>query len=322
MVFDAILAWAGAHPLLFHVTIIILSLVVVIKAADLIVLGITGYAKRLGVSDYLVGSLIIGFGTVLPEFVSSMMGVAASDSGIVLGTILGSSVITVTFVMGVLAIASRRVELESGVMSRVKPFLFPLIMLPYFLVLDGSLGRFDSVLLLGSFVLYVLYLWRAEGALGRLRHARFRHLWRDSFIFLGSLVAMLLAARWLVFSSIVSSKLLGVPSYLLALVVIGIAASIGDLAVELKSIMQKHAHIAFGTVLGSLVIQNCFILGVVSFFFPLIISPVTILIGAFSLALPLFYLLYLSGGVLTRQKGMVLCLAYLLFLLVQLLFSF
>ena len=56
------------NPLIFHSLIALASLIIVAKSADLIVYGITNYAKKLGVSDYLIGFLVVSIGTAIPEY--------------------------------------------------------------------------------------------------------------------------------------------------------------------------------------------------------------------------------------------------------------
>ncbi|MBN1644607.1 sodium:calcium antiporter, partial [Candidatus Woesearchaeota archaeon] len=61
----------AAHSLLFNVIVLIFSLLIVIKAADLLIFGISNYARKFGISDYLIGFLVLAIGTSLPELVSS-----------------------------------------------------------------------------------------------------------------------------------------------------------------------------------------------------------------------------------------------------------
>ena len=70
MVLNYIAQFSVNYPLLFLLIIIIASLVILLKAADFLVLGITNYAERLGISDYLIGLIVISLGASLPELVS------------------------------------------------------------------------------------------------------------------------------------------------------------------------------------------------------------------------------------------------------------
>src|SRR3989339_2122627 len=81
----------GLHPLLFHSIIAIASLTIITKSSDMVVYSISNYAKKLGISDYLIGFLVVSIGTALPELVASVTGTLSNQGLIVFGTVFGSS---------------------------------------------------------------------------------------------------------------------------------------------------------------------------------------------------------------------------------------
>ena len=52
------------NPLVFNIIILLASFAVLAKAADMLVYGISRYAKKMGLSDFIIGLLIIGFAQV------------------------------------------------------------------------------------------------------------------------------------------------------------------------------------------------------------------------------------------------------------------
>src|SRR3989344_5217494 len=81
----------NANPLVFYCIIGAASLIIVTKSSDLLVYGISNYAKKLGISDYLIGFLVVSIGTSLPELVASFNAALLKQGEMVLGTILGSN---------------------------------------------------------------------------------------------------------------------------------------------------------------------------------------------------------------------------------------
>ena len=63
---DAVFGFFQQNPLLFHVLVVAFSLYIIIKAADIAVEGISDYAKRLGLSDYIIGILVVSFASSVP----------------------------------------------------------------------------------------------------------------------------------------------------------------------------------------------------------------------------------------------------------------
>lgn len=313
----------AAHSLLFNVIVLIFSLLIVIKAADLLIFGISNYARKFGISDYLIGFLVLAIGTSLPELVSSLIGGSVGSSGVALGTLLGSGVITITFVLGSMTIAAKKLNVKTKLLGKSTYLIWIMMLLPVIMLLDKKISRVDGILLIAVFLAYILGLWKKEGTFGKLKKAKIKHLWKDVVIFLGALVALLLGARFLVFSSVIISQEIGISSYLIALIVIGLGASLPDLTVELKSLKKGHAGIGFGNVLGGITAEMLLILGIVSVLYPISIANIslagliaTIIFFLFSMALVIFWV---RKQELHRWQGFVLLGIYLVFVAVQIL---
>ena len=313
------LNWSLQYPLIFHLIVLTTSLIIVMKAADLLITGAVGFSQKFGLSDYVTGFLIIGIGTSLPELVAALMGNGLGDSGIVFGTVLGSAVVTVTLVLGIEAYVAKTLPIQTKMLG-MNRYLVPLLMaFPIILVTDGSLSRADGFVLISIFFVYLYSIWQTEGSIGHLRNVKLKIVWKDMFIYLGAFVALLLGARFLVFSAIFLSKMFGIPSFLIALFVIGIGASIGDLAVDLKSIRTGHKQLAVGDVLSGLVVEMVFILGIIALVKPIVINPLPLVTSAIFGIVPLAGILYVAKKQITRKHGIVLIGLFGLFALVQLL---
>jgi cation:H+ antiporter len=307
--------------LLLHVGVVVASLYILFKAADLLIEGISGYAKKLGLSDALIGSLVVAMAASSPEVISSLTGFLSGDENLGFGAILGANMVHAGFALGLLTLIGRRTKLEVGIFSRQRATMWAALMLPLLLALDGELSRVDGALLLIAFGLYLVNLWRLEGTIGRLkRNVPLKHLWRDAFIFLGCLAAILLAGRWLVFSSVNLAFALDIPTYFIALVVIGIGTTIPDIAIELKSLLKARSGIGLGDLLGSLVIEFLLFFGLLAVFKPIPVQVGTVLNGIIFLALSITTLMLLMGKKeLTWKHGILFLGYYIAFLTVEML---
>jgi cation:H+ antiporter len=314
---------SGVHPLLFNLVVLVLSLVIVIKAADLLIFGISNYARKFGISDYLIGFLVLAIGTSLPELVSSLMGGSVGSSGVALGTILGSGVITITFVLGAMTVAAKKLNVKTKLLGKSTYFIWIMMLLPMVMLLDKKVSRLDGIVLIVVFFVYIFVLWKKEGTFGKLKKVKIKRLWKDVVIFLGALVALLLGARFLVFSSVVIAQEIGISSYIIALLVIGFGASLPDLTVELKSLKKGREAIGFGNVLGGITAEMLLILGIVAVIYPINIAGIglaglitTIVFFLFSMALVIFWV---RKKQLVRWQGFVLLGLYLVFVAFQIL---
>lgn len=305
-----------ANPILFHSIIVILSLFVLFKAADLLVEGISHYAKRLGLSDAIIGLLIVAMAASSPEIISAITGFVRGEGNVGFGAIIGSNMVHVGFALGLLALVGKKTSLEAGIFSEHKFMMWAAIMLPLLLALDGELSRVDGVLLLITFGLYIVQLWHREGTLGRLKkNVKLTTIWRDSVIFLGCLVAVLLTGRWLVISSVSLSRELGIPSYFIALTVIGIGTTMPDIAVELRSLFRARAAIGLGDLLGSLMIELLLFFGIIAVIKPIPVQVSTVANAFFFLALSITTLMLLMRQkTLTWKHGLLFLSYYAVFI--------
>ena len=89
------MSFVDIHPLLFHSLVIFANLAILAKSADLIVYGITNYAKKLGLSDYLIGFIIISIGTALPDLIAALTAAVLRQGGIIFGGLFGANLFAI-----------------------------------------------------------------------------------------------------------------------------------------------------------------------------------------------------------------------------------
>jgi len=308
------------HPLAFHIAIITACFIVLVKAADMVVFGIDRYAKKEGLSDYLIGLLVVSLTASTPELVSSINGLRLGDTGIIFGTILGSNIAGITLVLGIYALVGRRIKLKNKILTKMEVILFFLMSVPFLLATDGVLSRLDGAVLIGIYLIYVIVLWKKEAAIGRMKKdVKLKVIWEDALIFIMAIVALFLSSQFLVDSSIKASKIIGLPSFVMAVVVLGIASSLPDLFVGIRSILKGDSGIGIGNSLGSIIVKVLLFFGIFALIKPLAVDfsylTITILATIFSLA----FVLYLSEkGKMNWKHGLILLFIYIAYISIEL----
>jgi len=263
--------------ILIYIAAGIASLAVLAKASDNLLDALSDYAHKIGASDYLAGFFILAIGTALPELAASLSGARLGESAVVLGTILGSNffkipLLGVGFVLG----KKMKVNLESLGNAPVTTFLA--CALPIILVIDGELTRVDGVIMLFVYAYYVALLWSGEGELGKLKKdVPIKKLWKDMFTFWICLVFVLLASIVLVVSARQVAEEVHMSLFLVSFVIIGIGSSAPEISVLIQTVRKKKQAFTFGNILGSMVANSLFALGIVTVISPFSIDPMTIL---------------------------------------------
>jgi cation:H+ antiporter len=117
-------------------------------------------AKALGVSELVIGLTIVAVGTSLPEVATSVIAALKKESDIAVGNAVGSNIFNLLGVLGLgallapdgISVAERVLHLDFLVMVFVA-----LVSLPVFYI-DNRISRTEGILLLGYYVLYVIYV--------------------------------------------------------------------------------------------------------------------------------------------------------------------
>ena len=89
-----------------QILILLLGLVMVVAGADILVEGASSVARKYGVSEFVIGLTIVGFGTSLPELVVSVTGALEGNSAIAIGNVVGSNIFNVLLILALSALFS------------------------------------------------------------------------------------------------------------------------------------------------------------------------------------------------------------------------
>lgn len=309
------------HPLLFHSIITLASLIILAKSADMIVYSISDYAKKLGISDYLIGFLVVSIGTAIPELVAALTGILVNQGAIVFGTVFGSNLFKIPL-LGILFLIAKNIKIEQNVGMNAPIVTLFITVFPVLLIIDGVLSKTDGTILILAFLIYIARLWHGEGQLGKMKkNIKLKNIWKDALIFSLALAALLLSTRFLVFSSIQISEILNVSPYIIGLIIIGIGASAPELTIQIRSMLKHHQDIAFSNVLGSLVANSALVLGIVALMRPVYIKFSTIFITSIFMGIGTLYtLIIMEKERVSWKHGWILIIFYIMFLLAEWIF--
>ena len=100
-------------------------------------------ARRFGISPFIVGMVIIGFGTSAPELCVSAMSGVAGHSNLSLGNAYGSCVFNIAAILGVAALI-RPIVAKPAISFVAAPILAAIAGVSYFLLRDNICSRVES----------------------------------------------------------------------------------------------------------------------------------------------------------------------------------
>ena len=314
-----------------------------------VIVGLENISSRLGISHLLVGLTVLSIGTSLPEIAVSVMGgidkfLGYSEfiDGIVIGNKIGSFLVQITLVLGILGL-SQHIFVSKWILKREGPMLFISVLIFLLVAVDGVITRFDAAILVLSYISYLILIIKSEKKIERIKNEKelleteeleqvdFKPveyvkktytLKKDVGIFLGGLLILLASAEITVLAAIELATEFSIPGDVVGILIVGIGTSIPELSVDLTALRRKSQGIAVGDILGSNICDILLATGsgaiITNFNVPsiLILFDIPILLGAISIA---YYSLF-TEKVLKKWESIILISYFGLYTFLKLLF--
>ncbi|MBR9706867.1 MAG: calcium/sodium antiporter [Candidatus Diapherotrites archaeon] len=271
----------------------------------------------------IVGLTVASIGTSLPEITTSIIGVLSGAPGLSVGNIFGSEIVQITFLLGVVVVASysglnvRRLhKVDLGML------VFASLSLA-FVTMDGVVSFWDGLISVLIYIGYVIYLF-----VGRDGHATHdkesvhspNHGYLKTIAFTAFLMLLVIVgAKLSIDGAIGIAKEFAVSEYIIGLLIVGVGTSLPELAISFQAAVKGEEGLAFGNLIGSNITDPLFSLGVGALVGPMVVSDILIFDSLFFIIVTTIVAGYVwKHRNLPRVFGAFLIGAYALFVLIKL----
>ena len=257
----------------------IIGFVLLIKGADFLVDGASAIARRLAVSDLVIGLTVVAFGTSSPELFVNITSSIRGNTEIAIGNVLGSNIANVFLILGVSSII-RPLTVTKGTVWKEIPFsllaalLLGILANDQFIDRTGSSGltRIDGLVFLSFFVIFMYYSFsiakKVEGLEDHVPSKQYGLVKSLFFVLLG-LACLALGGEWIVNGAVHAATHFGMSKSLVGLTIVAVGTSLPELATSAVASSKGNVEIAVGNVVGSNVFNIFFVLGISSVVRPL-----------------------------------------------------
>ncbi len=292
--------------------LILIGFVGLAIGGELLVRGAVAVARRLGVSPLMIGLTLVGFGTSMPELVTSVQAALVGAPGIAVGNVVGSNICNVLLILGAAAVL-RPVTASAGAFRRDGAVLVGASLLCLWAILSGDIGRLVGalfVLLLVGFIAFIYFAERGATAGPHAAEADATAPVRGGLgvaipMFLGGVALTVLGARFLVMGAIDLALAMGVSDAVIGLTVVAIGTSLPELVTSVVAAIRRQSDVAFGNVIGSNIFNIFGILGVTALVQPIAVPAeiarldIWVMLGATATLL----VVTVTGWRITRWEG-------------------
>lgn len=283
--------------------------------------GSSSLAKRVGVSDLIIGLTVVSFGTSAPELVVNLMSAFQGNPDIAIGNILGSNLANILLILGASALVAPLVVKRSTIWKEI-PFSLVAIVLVGLFVQDFVLSRIEGFILLGFFFVFLYYIFSQskKEKTGLMEdEINQRSLLSASFVIILGLIGLVFGGKIVVDSAIVLAQSWGITEAVIGLTVVAIGTSLPELATSVIAAKKGKADIAIGNVVGSNIFNIFWILGLTATISPLPFKSESFMdvIGVIIATLTLFVFTFIGKKhKLERWQGITFLLMYSLYILI------
>lgn len=260
--------------LVIQILLLIVSLAMIVAGAEFLVDGASAIARKIGISEFVIGLTIVGMGTSAPEMVVSYTGAAKGFSDIALGNILGSNIFNTLLILGVTAMImpiaitpqNRKRDIPMNIVITVLLLVLGLHKTFFGLGESDTLSRIDGGILVA---LFAAYMWSAfkQGKASETEEEHSETPEKEKSVALsllmivGGLAALIFGGDKFVDSATKIAKMAGLSDKFIAITVLAGGTSMPELATCIVAAAKKRGQLALGNILGSNIFNILLILG-------------------------------------------------------------
>ncbi|MEX0917042.1 MAG: calcium/sodium antiporter [Candidatus Paceibacterota bacterium] len=312
----------------FWILIFVVSFIVLLRGSSLLIRGAEKIGLAFGLPPFVIGVLIVGVGTSLPELASAVAAVAKGVTEVVTANAIGSNITNILLVGGILAVVGKRIEITKSLRSSELPLFVVSTALFLGVVFDGEVSFIEAILLVAAFVIYLLYSLAGKGGVSTVGKELGEEAKKETKkgkaipspkavgIFTLGLAGVFLGAKFLVDSLLEIASIFEISPALISLTALALGTSFPELFVSLRALFDKRPELAIGNIFGSNAFNILLAVGVPAMVTPLFLDSMTLFIGVPILAVASFIFL-ISGiaGRLNRWEGFMFLVLYVFFVL-------
>jgi cation:H+ antiporter len=263
---------ALANSLVGNIFLGIAGIAILLVSAEYVVRKLIKLAHHFGVSDTFVGLTVMSIGTSLPEIgshlVASLRILSTADkqqkmidSATVLGANIGSDVVQQTFVLGLVILLTGGVTFTRKFLKEGYALMIGTTLMCTVLGWDGYYSRFDGLILFGTFIGYMVYLYDHEEQHPPKEEPLEQPVWLAITLMLGGM-ALLLSSSYIVLDvTEFVVKTTGVQSSLIGVMAIGVSAALPEMFTAIEGLKKQAGGISLGTLIGSNITNPLFAIG-------------------------------------------------------------
>ena len=252
---------------------------VLIWGADLLIEQSESIALKFHIPEFIIGATLVALGTSLPEMAASIAASMDGKAEIAVSNVIGSNILNITLVLSAVFLIAKTIKPQRDFFSKDSTWALIPVLLFALMILDGTISRFDALLLLLLMGAYLLFLLNdAKGVpVEALEDQDDNFSWKKvlPILFVG-IALVVVGAHFTVESASSIAKSFGISEWVIGIVMISLGTSLPELTVSVSAALKGKVDMAIGNIIGSNMANTTIVLGAAA-----LVNPLSINVSAY-----------------------------------------
>ncbi|MFA5355623.1 MAG: sodium:calcium antiporter [Candidatus Paceibacterota bacterium] len=310
-----------------YILLFLLSCGIFFVSGQWLLNAIVRMATYLGWREFVIAFIVVAIATSLPNL---FVGITSALQGIPelsFGDVLGGNLFDLTVAVAVAALFAKGLPADSKMVQTSAMFTMMVALAPLFLILDGTLGRGDGMVLIMFFLTYMIWLFSKKERFCKTYEGErksilkdFKNFLKDMGRIISGLVFLLIAAQGIVLSAKYFSMACGLPIGLVGILIVGVGSALPEAYFATIAARKVQTWMTLGNIMGSVIIVGSLVLGIVALINPIEItdfSPYAIARFFVVLAAIFFFSFVRTGRKIVVKEALFLLFLYVFFVFLE-----
>lgn len=240
------------------------------KSGDWIVESAHALSAYYRISSAFIGFVLLALASNIPELAVAIMAIIHDAGQVSAGDIIGANFNDIALVIGLALFFTPSITLKS---DEIREMIRTIIMASFVMIgvlIQGILSPIHGILLLGLYILFVMWSWFDQDSYQSEENISNHHTWQQAltiwYTFIGSIIIILTSSSAVVFSALSLAQLCSIQLEALGATIIAIGTSLPEIAIGITALRKKDYALALGPTIGTIFAQATLTLGVLTIF--------------------------------------------------------
>ncbi len=247
--------------------ILIIGLAMLIAGAESVVRGSVSLGKKLKISLFAIGVVVVSLGTSLPELANCVRAIISDHPAIAVGDVIGSNIANIILIMGATTLLCPIINITQNQINQSATNVVIALVL---IIMSLFMVQFNPVFgVVALIILILIMVYQIK--VGSLNFSDVEE--QGEYSMFVSIILIVIGIIFLVYGSkffvdgaVNIATTYSIPESIIGVSLVAFGTSLPELAVGILSALRKKVDFALGNVLGSNIYNVLGVLGISSFF--------------------------------------------------------